>query len=377
MHNKKQIWLTLIISVCITLFGILIFFWIENKKISKLENIIENKLDYKIDSNSKSDLLSLQNALISMIQWAWKSVVSITISKNMKTYGDDPSVIFKPWTSSAKVGGGSWIIVRKDWYIITSKHVVQDTSAKYSITLSDGKIYNVDKIWFDDILDVAILRVVDNDGNPVNNLPTANIAEIENNIQIGQFVFAIWNALSEYPNTFSMWILSARNKEFKINKTNVYVWLYQSNLAINPGNSGGPLIDINWNVIALNTAESESNGISFSLPISKEFVDTAIASVEKYNKITRPLIWIQYVDINDPTNKLNGIQVKDVLADFPGKQAGIEIGDVISAVNGKQINKNMPFLYQLYTYMPGDKINLTVERNGEKLEFPVVLGENN
>lgn len=95
---------------------------------------------------------------------------------------------------------------------------MEDTTAKYSVVLSDGRTYNVDKIWFDDNIDIAVLKIVDTDGKAVSDLPMATIVAMKNEVRIGQFALAIGNSLSQFQNSVTMGIISARNRELKINQ---------------------------------------------------------------------------------------------------------------------------------------------------------------
>ena len=139
-------------------------------------------------------------------------------------------------------------------------------------------------------------------------------------------------------------------------------------------------MDIEGHVLGITTAITEGEGIAFALPISKEFVVSTIASIEKFGKITRPIIGIQYIDIT-PAMKIeknisqdNGVYIKDVLTDLPAWQAGLKTDDIILNINGKKITNQLPFLYQLYTYIPGDTITLDILRGGKPLVVQVLLG---
>ncbi|MEI6773837.1 MAG: S1C family serine protease [bacterium] len=90
---------------------------------------------------------------------------------------------------------------------MTNKHVVQDITAKYSVTLYDGTIYNVDKIWFDDLLDLAILKIVDSASKSPTNLTPATFLSLDTQVDVGQFVLAIGNSLSSYANNVTMGII--------------------------------------------------------------------------------------------------------------------------------------------------------------------------
>lgn len=383
--QKKQFSIMIVFNVFLVVLGCLIVWWITNNRLKVLWNSIASQMGNQVNDIKKSDLLALQSSLVNTISTANKSVVSITISKDMKFYVDDPSQVNGPWNiqqQTAKVWWWSGIIISKQWYILTNKHVVQDATAKYSITLYDGKTYNVDKIRFDDFLDLAVLKIVDTEWKSVPALTPASFLSLDTQIDIWQFALIIWNSLSNYPNDVTMGIIWGKNKQLTINKNNLYIGLYQTDARANPGNSGGPLLDIEGNVLGITTAIDEGEGMAFALPISKEFVASTIKSIETFWKISRPIIGIQYVDITPAVKQEYkvttdyGIYIKDVLADLPASQWGIKIGDVILNINGKAITNQLPFLYQLYTYIPGDTINLDVLRNWKQSSFTVLLGWN-
>ncbi|HCB52007.1 TPA: hypothetical protein DEP21_05615 [Patescibacteria group bacterium] len=120
---------------------------------------------------------------------------------------------------------------------MTNKHVVEDTTAGYTVVLYDGSTWNVDKIWYDDQLDLAYLRLVDKQGKYPQDLPSATFAPFSREISIGQFGLVIGNSLAQYTNTTTLGIISGKNRQLKVNNENTYVGLYQTDAAINPGNS--------------------------------------------------------------------------------------------------------------------------------------------
>ncbi len=251
--------------------------------------------------------------------------------------------------------------------------MVQDVTAKYSVMLYDGQTYNVDKIWFDEVLDIALLHIVNSWWKELTYLEPAHFLSLDTTISVGQIVLTMGNALSTYSDNVTMWIIWGKNKQLTINKNNLYIWLYQTDALVNPGNSGGPLLDSNGNVLGMTTAITEGQGIAFALPISQEFIASTIKSVETFGKILRPIVGIQYVDITSS----HGILVKDVLSGLPGQQGWLKIDDIILAINGKQVTNQLPFLYQLYTYVPGDTINLDILRNNnQKATLQVLLWGN-
>lgn len=131
--------------------------------------------------------------------------------------------------------------------------------------------------------------------------------------------------------------------------------------------------------MGITTAISQE-GMTFALPISKEFVESTIKSIENFDKIARPIIGIQYIDITPAIKKENknislenGIYIKDVLADLPAWEAGLKMDDIVVRIHGQAINDQLPFLYQLYMYIPGDTISLDIIRGGKELTLSVLL----
>jgi len=329
----------------------------------------------QINDSEKSNFLALQSSLIHTIDIAKKSVVSITISKNIKMYIDDPTQLNGPGSihnQTTTLWWWSGIIVSKKWYIITNKHVVQDTEAKYSVTLYDWTNYHVDKIWFDDILDIAILKIIDTKQQSPTNLVEASFLDIDQQVYIGQFSLIIWNTFSTYPHTVTMGIIWNKNKKITINWDNLYVWLYQTDTQAHPGNSWGPLLDIEWHVIGIITAIVEWNGMSFALPTNQEFIESTLHSIETFWKISRPIMGIQYTEWVQTTD--NGIYITDILTDLPAWEAWLKIWDNILNINKQPINNQNTFLYLLYTHIPGETISLDIIRDNRHITLPVYLG---
>lgn len=380
--TKKQLIFIFVFNIFLVVVWSFVVWKINNTTISSLGLSIQSTMWSTVKNNKQTHLLDIQSHLIDTIATTKQSVVSIIISKDVKRYIDDPTQLHGPWSIKDQISvtwWGSGILVSKKWYILTNKHVVQDTNAKYAVVLSNGKTYNVDKVWLDSVLDIAILKIIDTDWSVPEKIIPANFLPLTTKVQVGQFVFAIGNTIAKYPHTVTMWILGGKNKTLTINSNNTYIGLYQTDAQSNPGNSWGPLIDINGNVLGIITAIAEWEGISFALPLSQEFIHNTLLSIETFGKITRPIIGIQYVEITPTIKKEKdmtfdtGIYLTDVLGDLPAWKAWIKAGDSIISVNWIPITTETPFLYQLYTYKPWDTIQLEVVREGKTTPIPVFL----
>lgn len=379
---KKQFIFLFVFNIFLVFLWWIIVWGINNRTISSLGLSIESTMWTTVKDIKQANFLGLQSHLVDTLATAKQSVVSVIISKDIKVYVDDPTQLYWPWNIKEQpttLWWWSWILISKKWYILTNKHVVQDTHAKYAVVLSNGKTYNVDKVWFDSVLDIAILKIIDTDGNPPEGLIPTKFLSLDTEVSVGQFVFAIGNTIAKYPNTVTMWILGGKNKSLNINGNNLYIGLYQTDAQSNPGNSGGPLIDINGTTLGIITAISEWEGISFALPISQEFIETTIASIETFGRITRPIMGIQYVEITPTIKKEKnlsidaGIYLTDVLSDLPAWEAWLKAGDSILSVNWTPITRDIPFLYQLYTHIPWNTIELEILREGTITKIPVLL----
>jgi len=373
MNTQKTLRTAIVSSCLITLLCCGLLAILFSKRITSLEQ--KRSLPIETSSSWNSSAETLEQAIIASIAMASKSVVSITVSKDIKVYVQDPAQLNGPGNiqqQTSKIWWWSGIIIAKDGYLITNKHVVQDTTAKYAVTLFDGSTYSIDKIWFDDNLDIAIMKIAATSGKQLNTFIPATFLPITTPIAIGQFALTIGNSLGNYPNNVSLWLLWGKNKQITINQNNHYIGLYQTDALVNPGNSWGPLLDINGNVLGITTAITEGQGIAFALPISKEFVAGTLRTLEKFWKIVRPIIWIQYTEKAMTT----WVIISDVLADLPWFQAGLKPWDIILRINNITITQSIPFLYQLYTHIPGETISLSLLRDNKELTLPVTLAGN-
>lgn len=328
-------------------------------------------------------LKSFEDALVDTVGRVKQSVVSIVITKDLASYRANAPMRFGSENLPQKtvVGGWSGIFVHKDGYVITNKHVVEDPDAQYSVIFSDGRTVTWQQVRMDPVLDIAVIRI--SDIGEVASIEPATIISRDDEVNVWQFAIAIGNALAEYQNSVTLGIISGRNRSLGSQNRNLYAWLYQTDTPINQWNSGWPLLDINGRVIWINTAISaEWSNIGFAIPITQQFVDATIKSIQTYNTISRPFIGIQYADLNPQVaQELKVVQTKwvyvaEVVDKTAAAIAGIKKNDVVTAINGKIIDDEYPFLYQLYTFAPGDTVKLTIIRDGMPKEVEISLWKN-
>ena len=375
MEQKKYLGMSILVSVVITFFWCIIVSFMFTKS-SVIPTITQTPVVQLSDDFQQKVLTSLSGVL--------SSTVSISANTDIKAYVDDPSQIQWPTTVSGqvKLGGASGILVSKDGYVLTNKHAVENLKAHYQVRLVDGRTYMADKLWLDPVLDLAVLRVIDEKGDSPDDLPVATLLPFDQFASVGQFVLAIGNALDEYPNTVTFGILSAQQKLLTVNQKNIYTKLYQTDAHVSPWNSWWPLVDLDGHVIGLVSAVDEMQGMTFALPLSSALIDALLHYIIQYGSIIKPLLGIEYLDITSTIQtqkKLStdvGVLVTSVLSDMPASEAGLKNGDILTAIDNKPLNTSFPLLYHLYTYLPNDTITFTVMRGDQILEIPVKLWQN-
>jgi serine protease Do len=283
--------------------------------------------------------------------------------------------------SSTEEGAGTGIIISKDGYIMTNKHVVAGANT-VGVALSDGTTYaGVQVVGVDPLNDVAFLKIPNADGLPVVELGDST------SIRVGQKVIAIGNSLGQYHNTVTSGIVSGTGRPVAAqagNQVETLTDLIQTDAAINPGNSGGPLLNLQGQVIGLNTAiAANAQGIGFSIPIgaTKGLIKGVLAG----KGVQRAYLGVNYVPITAdvaafyklPVKKgayvFNGESSTAVAADSPAAKAGIKNKDIITKVNDIEVGDRGGLSSLVAEYAPGDKVKLTVMRDGKAQSIDATL----
>src|SRR3990167_4748274 len=250
------------------------------------------------------------------------SVVSVVISKFLPkikgVYGlPDQGIPGMPFSNpflfgevegdqkeKIKVGGGSGFIVHPDGLVLTNKHVVFDADAEYTVITTDLKEYSGKVISRDPINDIAVLKI------NVKDLPAVRLGN-SGKLELGQSVIAIGNALGMFSNTVSKGIISGLSRKISASlgtggQMEHLRGVLQTDVAINQGNSGGPLIDLDGEVIGINTAIIYgAQNIGFSIPINWAKQD--LEDIIKHGRIIKPFIGLQYVMLNKELQKKSSL----------------------------------------------------------------------
>jgi len=274
---------------------------------------------------------------------------------------------------------GSGFIVSADGLVVTSKHVVSDTGAKYQISTSNNKTYNVQNIYRDPLNDIAILRINPSD-NAGNSLKPVVLGD-SSRLQVGQFVVAIGTALGEFKNTVTTGVISGLGRG--ITAGDVYQGyvekldnVIQTDAAINPGNSGGPLVNSAGQVIGINTAIAQNGqNIGFALPIN--VVKDSLNTFSQHGQFSGAYLGVSYnmvtKDIALQNGVVEGAYIAMVVKDSPADKAGMLTGDIITKFDGKKVLGTDELATLIGVKKAGDNVNITVWRDGKTQDLTATL----
>ena len=269
-------------------------------------------------------------------------------------------------------------------YILTNNHVISG-SKKIEVTNTENVTVEAKLLGSDEYADLAVLRVDKSFVLQVATLGDSTESEI------GDTVFAVGTPVDvKYAGSVTKGIISGKNRMVNVTLDDggeFMMEVIQTNTAINPGNSGGPLVNINGEVIGINTlklVEDEIEGMGFAIPI--EMATSVLERLEKGEEIERPLLGISMIDANNQYALFSykvyldkdyekGVVVIEVEKDSPAGDAGLQKGDVILKINDIEIEDSTHLKYVLYKYSVGDTIKLEYERDGKINTVDVKLTE--
>lgn len=317
-------------------------------------------------------ILSEENAVIDVVEKTSPSVVAIGTSS--KTFNPvDP--FSSPRNQTSTIGTG--LVVSDKGIIVTNKHVVADTSTRYTVVTRDGKKYEVRKIYRDPILDLGIVQI---DGG--TDLKALDLGD-SSKLKVGQTVIAIGNALGRFTNTVTTGVVSGLGRRVTAGdpfegSVESLENLIQTDAAINPGNSGGPLLNSAGQVIGVNVATTEgAQNIGFAIPINsvKKIVDEFVTK----GTVSRPFLGIRYRFISKDVAILNdvpsGAYVQEVIEGSSADKAGIKAGDIITKIDGSLVDSESKISEIISIKAIGDKLILKLWNDGKEREVTAILQE--
>ncbi len=313
-----------------------------------------------------SDSTPMKQSFSPVVREAAPAVVNISARSIQRVQADPFFQLFGGGMPQQRVAesAGSGVIVRSDGIVVTNNHVIEGAT-QIRVVLNDRREYPAEIILADERSDIAVLRLT----GVTEQLPVLAIDDREEQ-EVGDLVLAIGNPFG-VGQTVTNGIISALNRtETGISDSGSFI---QTDAAINPGNSGGPLVDMDGDVIGINTAifsrSGSSSGVGFAVPASmvKRVVDSALGGA---TAVVRPWLGVKGESVSaDIARSLGlprpqGLIVTDLYANGPGARAGLREGDVITAVDGAEINDQNGLNFRVGTKSPNDTVAVTVVREG-------------
>lgn len=278
---------------------------------------------------------------------------------------------FEP-RASQRVGSGSGVVFANDGYIVTNNHVINDAD---EITVIAGKkSYPAELVGRDASSDLAVIKITSNE------LPVIAKGNSDR-VSVGEWVLAVGNPFN-LTSTVTAGIVSAKGRNINILKDKFPIESFiQTDAAINPGNSGGALVNAEGELIGINTAilsrTGSYAGYGFAIPVN--IVKKIFNDIVKYGEVQKAFTGAEILDIDSEIAQridlinLDGVLVTDVKTDGAAEKAGLKKRDVIRIVNEQKIDSKAKLEELIASSYPGDKLRLTVERDGKMLNKELVL----
>lgn len=281
---------------------------------------------------------------------------------------------------------GTGVIISDDGLIITNRHVVSEDVSEVAVALSDGTELDAEIVGRtndNDPLDIAFLKITDLKGN---DLKPATIGDSDQ-VEIGDRVVAIGNALGEFQNTVTSGIISGFGRDIDAydgEGLEALQNLFQTDAAINSGNSGGPLVNSASEVIGINVATASAENISFAIPINdvKDLIDIVL----KTGKLERPYLGIRYVSLDQEIAEELDLEITEgvyipessnsqssILEDSPAEKSGLQDKDIITEIDGIKLNEDNTLVSILGKKRVGDTVDLKVIRGSEEIIINATL----
>lgn len=349
-----------------------------------------------------SPTVEYEAAVIRAVESASPGVVSIIISKDLPIIENCPYDPFanlpdefrdffgggqftrpcERGTERREVGGGSGFVIDSGGLIVTNRHVVNDTSASYTVLTNDGKRYDATVVARDQTRDFAVVKI------NATNLSVLSLGNSDG-IKLGQTAIAIGNALGEFRNTVSVGSISGLARDITASgggSTERIQGVIQTDTAINQGNSGGPLLNLRGEVIGINVATvSGAQNIGFAIPINQ--VKSAIESVKQTGRIVTPYMGVRYISITPALAEEEQLPVQGgalirgssegpaVITNSPAAKAGLRAEDIVLELGGEKITAATPLASLIQKHRVGETVDVKILREGREMNLRATLEE--
>jgi 2-alkenal reductase len=313
----------------------------------------------------------IETAITQTVEKVGPAVVTVvgTVPGQMTFFGRTPD----------GQSSGSGVIISSDGYIVTNNHVVENAN-DLTVILSDGTQLPAQLVSTDIFADLAVLKV---DGQ----MPAVITIGNSDNLKSGETVIAIGSPLGEFRNTVTVGVISATGRSLDTGNGYTMEDLLQTDAAINQGNSGGPLVNLNGELIGINSlivrggngSTAVAEGLGFAIPSNTvRFIADRIITQGHF---ARPNLGVSYQAITPSIARRYalpaqwGAYVTNVDFGSPAATAGLKRGDIIISIDDQSIDEQNSYINVLFEHQPGDQVTIKALRDGKEMTFEVTLGE--
>ena len=275
-----------------------------------------------------------------------------------------------------QVGTGSGVIITPDGYIITNNHVIANASS-LEVTLNNNKTYQAKLIGTDVNSDIALLKI-----DAEDKLPYLTFADSDNT-KVGEWVLAVGNPFN-LNSTVTAGIISAKARNISGDRDGKVDSYIQTDAAVNMGNSGGALVNLNGDLIGINTAITSNTGtyVGYSFAVPSNIAKKVVEDLIEFGNVQKGVLGVRGTDLNsEVAEKLNlndteGFYVANVEENSGADKAGIKKGDIIKKLDGVKINSFSNLSGFIASKRPNDTVQALIERDGEEITLSVTLHKN-
>ena len=285
-------------------------------------------------------------------------------------FGDGYKYYNKPKERSSS---GSGVIISSDGYIVTNNHVI-NKAKEIEVVMNNNQVYDAELIGTDETTDLALLKI------KANNLQHISFSNSDN-VKVGQWVLAVGNPFN-LNSTVTAGIISAKGRSLNLlNNPHAIESFLQTDAAINPGNSGGALVNLDGELIGINTAIKSNTGsyTGYGFAIPSNIVQKIINDIKKFGEVKRAFIGIQIMEVNDEIkkyyslNETSGVLITKIIDGGAASKTEMREKDIIVSIDGEKIETIANLHEQISKYRPGDNILCEISRNGKILSFELEL----
>jgi serine protease Do len=384
----KQFGSLLLAAVLGSVITVAVTGWVNEKNGVKIEHINGtpvSQVAYKV--GEKGEIIPLDfTAAAEKVTAAVVHIKSTAQQRAVSRESNDPLQFFfgpnTPMQRGPSQSTGSGVIINADGYIVTNNHVV-DGADEVEVTLADNRTFKAEVIGTDPDTDLAVIKIKE------TGLPYLSFVDSDK-ARVGEWVLAVGNPFN-LNSTVTAGIISAKGRNINIINSNAadpqggrtaIESFIQTDAAINPGNSGGALVDLNGGLLGINTAIASPNGAyaGYGFAVPSDIVSKITEDLIAHGTVQRGWLGIEVQNVSSDLVHQFDLNVNDgaYVSGFPNersaaKAAGIKEGDVVTKLDETPIHSNTGLIEFIGRKRPGDKVNVTVNRNGKTIVIPVTL----